>query len=41
MPSSRLAQSDLNMEEDIQISVGGVQFLLIPCQEVVFAARSA
>ncbi|KAJ9493640.1 hypothetical protein H2202_010884 [Exophiala xenobiotica] len=33
MPSSSLAQSDLNMEEDIQISIGGVQFLLIPCQE--------
>jgi hypothetical protein len=40
MSSIRLSQSGLSIEEEIRITVGEVQYLLIPHQEVVIASRS-
>ncbi len=40
MPSSRLVQSGISIEEEVQITVGDVKYILILHQEVVIAVRS-
>jgi hypothetical protein len=37
--SARLTESSILVEEEIQIAVEGVQYLLIPHQEVVLLVR--
>lgn len=40
MPSSRLVQSGISIEEEVQITVGDVMYILILHQEVVIALPS-